>query len=148
MRNPRSDGLTTKDQIEVVVDRFEKEVITPIISEIDRVFAAQFLFHIFLISIGIYINLDPSPASIIGSLVGGFIVMAINGRTAYRIYKIFIKDRKTLMMSMADLKLSFATSSEDDEASLKESITIIEAFIEAYLEPELAEPLTEVGKNR
>lgn len=136
MKNLMNDGLVSTNNnlrisidLRVAIDRYEKEVVDPIISEINFSFTTQVICHIFLIILGIFINLNPSPTKIIGTLAIGLMVIA-NWPTAREAFERFQKERRILLDSVMIINTTLDLCYEDDEAGLEE----VEALLRSYLE--------------
>lgn len=120
--NPRSDGLvSTNEHIKVAIDRYEKEIVNPIISEINLSVTKQMIYHTSLIVLGFLTSLTPIPVSMLGPLIG-FMGISANWNTALRTLERYYKDRRYLMHSLTHLRLL-------DEASPMEAKKLMKSYL-------------------
>ena len=120
----------TKDRLILAIDRYEDEFVSDQISEINITFIWKIVYIAVLILFGILTNLKPSWNSVIGTLGLGSLSLKANIKSVSEAWETFRTDRRPLMMSVTDLRLSLDLCSAEDEPCLRD----VESKIRQYLE--------------
>jgi len=120
----------TKEHLRLAIDRYENEFVDPEISGITRSFYLQVIYILILVICFALANMNPSWNSVLGTLGLGGLSLKASSKTISDAWEKFRKDRRTMMMSMTDLRVRLDLCSEDDESCLRD----VESRIRQYLE--------------
>lgn len=130
-----NDDLSSyRARLERAVNRYENEVVAPIISDMKISFALQIVFIILLVVFGIITNLEPSLASIIGALGLGSLGVGANWERLQKTLKKFLTDRRTLRLSVSKLKNELELANLD-ESRLKDVEALIREYYQKAVSP-------------
>ena len=117
-----------RERLEKAIDRYEKEFVNPTISDINKFFALQIVFHILLITFGILTNLKPSLSSIIGALGLGSLGFSANWQRLEKTFKQFLRDRRILKLSVAVLRIELELCGNDEKCLKNRVETLLRRY--------------------